>query len=544
MVLPVILAISAIFEMASADIPVHCLHKQIRGKWTFHLGREELSKHGITCSKGVRGGEYFSKENNFGLGKPNFDVDKTVEIELSAPNVAKASFHGKDYMGEWTMMYDEGFQVDIAGRTFFAFSKFEREQDHDVSYCGETYPGWYHSQTDIDAKSWGCYYAIKKTHVEPQRYRKFGTKHIPVEMAEPETALVEYVNTHLNTTWKAKRYAQFENRPLAEIQQGFGTVLSPYKLQREDISEQQGWASDETELMMLDDSELPDSFDWRDVKGKNYAGPVINQGGCGSCYSVATSEMIASRMNILNHKEYKWVSPEPVVNCAFYAQGCSGGFPFLASKYAQDFGAAYMSKVPYAGRDGKCMMKEDDVVARVDKFHYVGGYYGACSEAAMKKELVQNGPFVVAFEVTNAFQAYGSGIYKEEYKLPVQNHWERVNHAVLAVGYGEEHGIPYWIIKNSWGPDWGENGYFRIQRKVDNLAIEHMAVAAYPALGSRFPPKDKLTMMEDGRYWKKAQRAAKGLGKLDEQLTSQEIPYEDAVVPEGDAITQMDGPRD
>lgn len=66
----------------------------------------------------------------------------------------------------------------------------------------------------------------------------------------------------------------------------------------------------------------------------------------------------------------------------------------------------------------------------------------------------------------------------------MHNHWEKTNHAVLIVGYGEnDHEGKYWIVKNSWGPAWGENGYFRIRRGVDTCAVESMAVAAYPEVG-------------------------------------------------------------
>ena len=63
------------------------------------------------------------------------------------------------------------------------------------------------------------------------------------------------------------------------------------------------------------------------------------------------------------------------------------------------------------------------------------------------------------------------------------NPFEETNHAVLVVGYGEENGVKYWIVKNSWGTSWGEDGYFRIRRGTDELGIESLAVYAVPYLG-------------------------------------------------------------
>lgn len=491
----VILAAVFLSIEVEADLNVHCLHKHVRGTWTFHLGPPNQDKNSIMCSKGVSRA-YAKKSNNFGLGPANFKIAKSIEVELSHPNIAKTMVKGKQQQGTWTMIYDEGFEVTIADTKFFAFSKYKSTGTHDYSYFGETFPGWYHPSDGIDTKRWGCYYGIKKTKVEPQMYRKFGDRPVQ-DVFVPEEDLITYVN-NAKTTWKAKRYAQFEGRPMVEVQRNFGTVLPHYKLQPEDRSEQQLWANDE----LIDVSDIPDSWDWRNVGGQNFVGPIINQGSCGSCFAVATADMLSARMRILSgNKKKPNFSADRVIKCAFYAQGCHGGFPYLASKYHQDFGSVTQETQPYTGSDGKCpSIKAKQYSSRAVGYKYVGGYYGASGEKAMLRELFDHGPMVVGFEVGLGFHTYGNGIFEALGKLPEKNHWERVNHAVVVVGYGKGKDakcktVPYWIVKNSWGSFWGENGYFRIRRGDDNLNIEHMAVAAYPSIGHRFPAK-KGTFMK------------------------------------------------
>jgi len=475
-----------------ADLPVHCLHEHIKGSWKFHLGPENLSKDNIMCSGGGVTREYGSKENNYGLSEtPNFDVKKTLQMELSAPNIAKTTIDGKEHTGTWTMIYDEGFEVKVAGQTFFAFSKYTHKDDGDYSHCDKTYPGWVHPETEIDEQKWGCYYGVKDTEVPAQRYRKFGARPVSNDdVYVKEVDLVEFVN-NAKTTWTAKHYPEFEGRPMGDLQRQFGNVLRPYKIKPQDRAQQQSWSED----LLVDVSDLPEKWDWRNAEGKNYVGPVINQGSCGSCYSVAVAEMMSARTRIIKKEEptaANQISPDRVLKCNLYSQGCEGGFPFLASKFLQDYGAVTEETQPYTDQDGACpAVSPDKVVARNKGYQYVGGYYGACNEKAMQRELFDHGPFVVGFEVGMGFQQYEGGVFKTEEHLPEKNHFQRVNHAVLIVGYGTEKkqgtDVPYWIAKNSWGRNWGENGYFRIIRGDDNLNIEHMAVAGYPAIGSSLP---------------------------------------------------------
>jgi len=76
----------------------------------------------------------------------------------------------------------------------------------------------------------------------------------------------------------------------------------------------------------------------------------------------------------------------------------------------------------------------------------------------------------VAFQVINGFRDYKSGVYATDF---CQNGPQNVNHAVLAVGYGTENGVDYWVIKNSWGAAWGDNGYFNMQRGVNMCGIQN-----------------------------------------------------------------------
>jgi len=235
---------------------------------------------------------------------------------------------------------------------------------------------------------------------------------------------------------------------------------------------------------------LPQSFDWRNVNGVNYVSPVRNQGGCGSCYSFASMAMAESRLRILtNNSQTPVFSPQDIVECSKYSQGCSGGFPYLiGGKYGEDFGLVEESCNPYTGKDGECRTKSDCRRYYLTNYRYVGGYYGGSNEALMMSAIYERGPVAVGFEVYKDFSGYKSGIYHHQFTTSTSdlgrdfNPFELTNHAVLVVGWGEQEGNKYWIVKNSWGTEWGQEGYFWIRRGTDECGIESLAVEADPLL--------------------------------------------------------------
>ena len=83
----------------------------------------------------------------------------------------------------------------------------------------------------------------------------------------------------------------------------------------------------------------------------------------------------------------------------------------------------------------------------------------------------------IAFEVTNEFESYSSGVFVDS---TCNQDPEHVNHAVLIVGYGTENGQDYWIVKNSWGSSWGDKGVFFTEIGTDSYCIEHSADAIVP----------------------------------------------------------------
>jgi len=233
---------------------------------------------------------------------------------------------------------------------------------------------------------------------------------------------------------------------------------------------------------------LPCKLDWRNRFGQNWMSGVRNQGSCGSCYAMALMAVLESRFRLAhNDPTLPRFSPQNVVSCSVYNQGCDGGFPFLVAKHIEHFGAVQESCYRYTAADGVCQMTcPKPPIFPITNTHYIGGFYGATNEETMMRELM-NGPIAVAFESPPSLFAYRGGIFTgprpqaEDQQVPGVKPWQHTNHAIVAVGWGESmvsgKRVKYWIMRNTWGKHWGEEGYFRIRRGTDECGVESMAVA-------------------------------------------------------------------
>ena len=227
------------------------------------------------------------------------------------------------------------------------------------------------------------------------------------------------------------------------------------------------------------------------------ATPVINQGGCGSCYVVSSADAFTSRLRLKKQdKTLKPRSPKQVLQCSATNQGCDGGFPWLVGYHAHYDGLVteectgpYDSDATLGGKMptqcGKC---DSTDVEYAKSWGYVGGYYGKGNTEDMMWSMFRDGPMVVAINAQNSFFMYSHGLFvsdpvtdKDVAKVS-EAYWEATTHAVVLAGSGsievEGSTIETWKVKNSWGPKWGEQGYFRMQRGVDAMAVESMPVHA------------------------------------------------------------------
>lgn len=225
----------------------------------------------------------------------------------------------------------------------------------------------------------------------------------------------------------------------------------------------------------------PDQLNWGNKDGQNFLDRVITQGDCGSCYGIATIRMLSARNRVRsgNPSEAPFSINFPLY-CSEYNQGCDGGYGFLQTKWSEDVGLVPETCAPYT-QSGTCSFNGGCSLGakryRATNHHYVGGYYGGSDHEQIKQELVAGGPMVMSFEPKEDFMYYKGGVYKSG---PNQIHqeWEQVDHAVLLVGYGDDNGSRYWQLQNSWGNDWGEDGYFRMARGMDESGCESIVVAA------------------------------------------------------------------
>ena len=221
--------------------------------------------------------------------------------------------------------------------------------------------------------------------------------------------------------------------------------------------------------------DLPAKFDWRNVNGRSYVTGVREQKGCSSCWAIASAAALESSILITSHTPDVDLnlSEQALVSCDSRNLGCRGGWPDRAMSYLQTIGIPLETDAPYSsgetGIDGVCTAAMQQNTYRVTEFEKV-----ATSVESIKRALIQYGPLLTQYVIFEDFMTYESGVYRH-----VEGFIEGI-HAVTIVGYDDTE--QSWIVKNTWGPGWGEGGYFRIRSGTNECAIEEQVYAVHFAV--------------------------------------------------------------
>jgi cathepsin L len=218
-------------------------------------------------------------------------------------------------------------------------------------------------------------------------------------------------------------------------------------------------------FVMPDNVPSISSLDWRT---KGVVNPVKDQGQCGSCWAFSAVGAIESAYAIKTGKLYD-LAEQQLVDCSssFGNAGCNGGLMDDAFQYAMQKSLCETKNYPYHASDETCHLCNGRVS--------VSGYVDVppYNETALLFALLKQ-PVSIAIEADQmGFQFYSSGVFDGECGT-------RLDHGVLLVGYGTEDGKDYWLIRNSWGPFWGDHGYIKISRGKNQCGIA--MDASYPVV--------------------------------------------------------------
>jgi len=212
---------------------------------------------------------------------------------------------------------------------------------------------------------------------------------------------------------------------------------------------------------------LPGEVDWTK---QGVVTPVKNQGQCGSCWSFSATGSMEGSYAIASGNLTSF-SEQELVDCStpYGNMGCNGGLMDEAFRFAIDNGMCTEDEEPYEARDDKCVQCEA-------KARFTDCVDVTTENEAHLMQAVAKRPVSVAIEADNqVFMFYKGGIIASEAC------GENLDHGVLVVGYGEENGQKYWLVKNSWGTGWGENGYVRIARDETKTGAGICGIAIQPS---------------------------------------------------------------
>lgn len=317
--------------------------------------------------------------------------------------------------------------------------------------------------------------------------------------------------------------AEYEGTPSR-----FATVIAPKELDV-DLDKRHHAAPTPKELIrqLKEHGEvLPASWDWRNVKGINYCSTTRNQHipvYCGSCWAMAATSSLADRWNVVNNARWPlaYLSPQNVIDCGKAGNCEDGGDAIGVYRYAMEEGIPdetcnnYIAQTQQCDPETQCFTcwPGDAGCAPVAAATYdrlmVADYGRLKSVEEMKTEIFMRGPITCDIDSTDALDTFSGGsVYAEG----PRKRWG-LNHVISVVGWGvdTEEEKPYWIVRNSWGQPWGEDGFFRVVTSewtdaegrsgaYYNLAIEtscgYGVVSGWKTAGNVVPEKEAGILSE------------------------------------------------
>ncbi|CAL6009501.1 Cathepsin_B [Hexamita inflata] len=269
----------------------------------------------------------------------------------------------------------------------------------------------------------------------------------------PNSEVLELLSNIPGMTWTPGVSQRFTNLSEFQLSSLFNPLM--FKSQIQSVNNN------------FSNTELPDNWSW--VEQSPECIVVGDQGFCGSCWAFSATNQLSDNRCIQKHDVSRInYSEQFTLACDHLSLGCNGGYLGSVQSFLFKKGTVKDSCVPYTAGEtshqGKCPSKcvDGSVLVLTKSSSYQGQLKGELQiMAALLKGTVQT-----QFICYEDLMYYKNGIYQHVYGKIAGAH------AVQMVGYGEENGVKFWTIKNSWGQNWGENGYFRIIRGQDECGIE------------------------------------------------------------------------
>ncbi|CDW78518.1 cathepsin c [Stylonychia lemnae] len=532
------------------------LREQILGEWEFVYTTEEKSvdifKIDTVCTH--------QTPNSIQIVKPDSQFQfsegtySKFQAELSDSGKTSIQIGGKSINAHWSMLYDQGLILDSEEYRFFANYKYTIQSDVKYEFevaglevssydsfnsqCNSTMIGLI--QNKKNPGFYRCFFANKLDHAEIKSEEEIQadiSEKIVFLAAQVKKSnilaqtkyedldnMVQFVNEN-DFTWQAGINNRLKGQTLSQLKMhhdgnqmkfaqktlvqtnSISNTITDSDSDAERLIEDEDFKAIQKEAIKFIDSsldkmsenDLPDQWDWRNVSDYDFTTPVKDQKGCGSCYAMSFTETMEARVKIKYGKSIP-LSAQFLLDCNFYNEGCSGGWPLLNGFFSADFSIPSEACAPYKGYTvgnecsdhSNCQEK-----VKVSEANYIGGAYGMSSELLMMKEIRARGPIVSDLNVPLTFSYYRNGIFSDDHELQLKKEgfkeylnensvdevtdrtlrdyhieWQYINHSIMIVGWGEEDGVKYWICRNSYGDAWGEQGHFRIRRGLNDYGIE------------------------------------------------------------------------